>query len=133
MIGESFRGGFLSAKKPDLLPMQIPTERAFWMLDFYSQHKTRLQFGGKLRGEQATCSGRVTQVSPERRSITVRLFGEDGGASWDRMIPLGGASRYSLDQLGEPFFAQHAEIPWHSVLQVAFPDGTILFFAETIQ
>jgi len=111
--------------------MQIPSERAFWILDFYCQQGTPLHFGGRILGDEAACVAKVTHVWPEVLSITVRLFADDGGATWDRLIQIGKASSFHFDQLGDPSFARYAQTSWHSVLSVGFPDGTILFFAES--
>jgi hypothetical protein len=109
--------------------MQIPAERAFWILDFYRRKGTPLQFGGKILREESACFAEVTEVWPEAQTVTIRLFEDDGEASWDRLISLGGAI-FVFDQLGAPLFVQYAESPWHPVLHVGFPDGTTMFFAE---
>ena len=109
--------------------MVIPPERAFWILDYYRRHGTCLGFGARILGEEAECVITVTHVWPEVRSITIRLFADDGGASWDRLIPLSRGS-FFLAQLGEPSFERYAQTHLHSVLHVGFPDGTTMVFAE---
>jgi hypothetical protein len=111
--------------------MKIHAERAFWILDFYRRNGTTLQFGGNILGEEAACFAEVTNVSPIEPFVTVRIFEDDGVASWDRLIPLTGAG-FAFDQLGAPSFVNYAETSCHSVLHVLFPDGTTMFFAESV-
>lgn len=68
--------------------MQITTERAFWMLDYYRRHLTVLGFGGRILGEEAACEASISFVWPETQTIGVKLFSEDRTDSWDRIIPL---------------------------------------------
>jgi hypothetical protein len=110
--------------------MKINAERAYWILDFYRRNGTSLQFGGKILGEEGACFAEVTHVSPSDHSVTVRIFADDGGASWDRLIPLIGAT-FAFDQLGAPAFVKYAETSWHSVLHILFAGGTTMFFAES--
>jgi hypothetical protein len=97
--------------------MEIPTERAFQILDSYCQHGTRLRFGGRISGEEAVSIAEVTHVWPTAQSITIKLYsdGDEKRRSWDIFVPLKGAS----------FFTD-------PVLHAWFPDGTILVFAQAV-
>ena len=77
--------------------MEIPTERAFEILDSYCQHGTRLLFGGKISGEEAASIAEVTHVWPIAQSITIKLVSDDDERSWDIVVPLRGAN-FSTDR-----------------------------------
>ncbi len=111
--------------------MEIRTDRAFQILDAYCQHRTRLQFGGRISGEEAASIAEVTCVSPIAESITVKLYSsDDDGRSWDIFVPLKGAN-FSSDQVGDASVEQSEWVPsCHLALYAWFVDGTILFFAE---
>jgi hypothetical protein len=110
---------------------RIPAERAYWILDYYRRHATCLDFGGIILGEFAACRSVIGGVSADFRSISVKLFANSGNETWERSISLDGAD-FFLAQMSEPSFEQLAGDGWHSVLQIAFPDFTILFFAEQL-
>src|SRR5580700_5351517 len=54
-------------------------------------HGTPLHFGGRILGDEAACVAKVTHAWPEVLSITVRLFADVGGVTWDRLIQIGKA------------------------------------------
>jgi hypothetical protein len=93
--------------------MVISAERAFWILDFYQRHKTRLVFGGRILGEEATCIATISDVSIDMHSIEIKLISDHGEQTLDRRI--------SLEMAGF-FFDQ--------ILVISFPDGTTMFLAE---
>ena len=109
--------------------MEISTERAFWILEFYRRCETALHVGGKILGEEAGCTAKVTYVWPLAHSIVVRLLPDQGGRGLDILIPLKGAS-FCFDQLGNDSFDSVDWAPSHSVLRAGFADGTVLIFAE---
>lgn len=113
--------------------MQISAERAFWILDFYRRHGTRLHLAARLAGEDVASWITITNVSATLKSIGVRKFDELGRQSWDREIPLG-CARYSLFQMGDPSFIADtmAVYGYHSALRLDFPDGWMLCFSEQI-
>jgi hypothetical protein len=47
--------------------MVISAERAFWLLEFYRRRETRLIFGGRILGEEASCRAVVSHVWRENR------------------------------------------------------------------
>ena len=106
--------------------MQIPTDRAFWILDFYRRHRTRLHLV-----EHAAGSVTILDVSPTLQSMTFRVFDEAQSESWDRVVTLGHV-RYFFSQLGDPSFNHGAMANSHSVLLMEFPDGATLCFAERV-
>jgi hypothetical protein len=110
--------------------MIIDHQRAFWMLDYYRTHERRLVFGANVLGEEAACVAAISYVWPESYSIGIRVFSDDGAETWDRLIPLKEA-RFLLAQMGEPTFEQFRTLPFHSLLLMAFPDGAVMFLAET--
>jgi hypothetical protein len=109
--------------------MKIHAERAFWMLEFFRRSETILDFGGHILGEKAVCSGIITRVERSAQAITLRLFSDAEKDSFEVPISLSRGT-FFLSQLGDPNFQPVAGSNWHSVLEVAFPDFTILFFAE---
>jgi hypothetical protein len=109
--------------------MIIPSERAFWLLEFYRVHHTQLTFGGRILSEEAACFASIVYVWPESRSIGISLMSDDGQQSWDRLIPLGNAT-FNWLQLGDDDFRPFEKSKFHSVLIVGFPDGTTMFLAE---
>ena len=112
-------------------PMQIPNERAFWILDYYRRHGTMLYLAAAFSGEAATSWVTITEVSAALRWIGIRLYDDQGHRSWDRNIPLGHA-RYSLFQMGDPSYIPQtmASYGYHSALRLDFPDGSTLCFSE---
>ena len=111
--------------------MQIPAERALWILDYYRRHGTLLYLAARLSGEEANLWITISHVSATLKSIELRLYDDDGRRSWDREIPLGNA-RYFLFQMGDPSFMPHAMAGYHSALQMEFLDGSMLCFSERI-
>jgi hypothetical protein len=111
--------------------MQIPAERAFWILDFYRRHNTRLAFGGAILGEEATCIATISGVWVDIFSIALKLTSDHGEASWDRLISMGNA-RFFFAQLGDKSFEQLGRTCFHSILIIRFPDHTTLFLAEGV-
>ncbi len=110
--------------------MFIEPQRAFWILDYYRTHQTRLAFGGKILGEEGACLAAVSHVWPKAHSIAVRLLTDDGTEAWERLIPLERVV-FSLIQMGDPLFEQFKMMPIHSILIMNFPGGTTIFLAET--
>jgi hypothetical protein len=110
--------------------LEITTESAFSILDYYRRTGTRLEVGGKILGEIAAAAATVTEVQPELHSVTVRILSHTDEASWGRMIPLRGAS-FSFIRSGDNWPLERVGTNWRSVLLVDFPDGTMLFFADS--
>jgi hypothetical protein len=109
--------------------MQVTTQRAFWMLDYYRRNLTVLAFGGRILGEEAACEALISFVWPETQRLGIKLLSEDRKDSWDRIIPLQRAT-FDLAQMGDPEFDDFAlKAPFHSVLAIGFPDGTNMFIA----
>ena len=104
--------------------MQITTDRAFWILDFYRRNRTRLHLA-----EHAAGFVTIMDVSPTLHSMTLRLFDEAESESWDRHVTLGHV-RYFFSQLGDPSFKHENVADSHSVLLMEFPDGATLCFVE---
>jgi hypothetical protein len=104
--------------------MQIPTDRAFWILDFYRRHRTRLHLG-----ECHAAFVTVLDVSPTLDSMTLRMFDEAKSGSRDHVVALGHV-RYFFSQLGDPSFQHGAMAGSHSVLLMEFPNGATLTFVE---
>ena len=111
--------------------MKIHSNRAFWILEFFRQHETVLDFGGRILGEDAVCPAIITQVHPNDPSISLRLLSDSESESFEVAISLHRAS-FFLSQLGDPTFESLSGSGWHSVLQIAFPDLTILVIAERV-
>jgi hypothetical protein len=109
--------------------MQIASDRAFWILDFYRRHGTRLHLAGTISDEHAAAFITITDVSATLNSINVRLFEDEGSEWWDRHMQLRNA-RYFFSQMGDPSFASEPVTGCHSVLQMEFPDGASLYFTE---
>jgi len=109
--------------------MNITSQRAFWILDYYRSHQTVLAFGGRILGEDAACEALISYVWPEIQAIGIKLLSADGDQSWDRMVSFHRAT-FCLVQMGDPEFERFANPHLHSVLIVAFPDGTTMFLAE---
>jgi hypothetical protein len=109
--------------------MKILAERAFWILEFLRRQGTILDFGGYILGENAVCSAIITEVQPSAQSISLRLFSDPESNAFEVAISLHQGT-FFFSQLGDPTFQRVAGSDWHSVLEVAFPDFTILFFAE---
>jgi len=110
--------------------MQITTERAFWILEYYRRHLTVLVFGGRILGEEAACEALISYVWPETETIGIKLLSEDRENHWDRLVPLRTAT-FHLVQLGDREFDEFAfKAPFHSILVIGFPDGTRMFLAE---
>ena len=112
--------------------MLIPTERAFWILDYYRRHQIRLAFGASILGEVAGCAATISYVWPESYSVGIALLDEHSEQVWDRLIPLSHAN-FAFIQLGDPEFRPFATESFHSihsVLMILFPDGTTMFLAE---
>jgi len=112
------------------VPIIIPADRAFWILDFYRTKETRLAFGGKILGEEAACAATVQHVWPETESVGLKLWSDDNAKTWDRLIPLNFAT-FALAQIGDPDFEGIQETGFHSILTISFPDGTTMFLAES--
>jgi hypothetical protein len=111
--------------------MKISAERAFWVLQFFSRHGTILDFGGHILGENAVCSAIITRVQTGAQALSLRLFCDPESDSFEVRISLDRGT-FFLSQLGDPNFRHITGNEWHSVLEVAFPDFTILFFAERV-
>jgi len=88
-----------------------------------------LAFGGRILGEDAACEALISYVWPEIQAIGIKLLSADGDQSWDRMVSFHRAT-FCLVQMGDPEFERFANPHLHSVLIVAFPDGTTMFLAE---
>jgi len=109
--------------------MEISHDRAYFLFDYYCIHSTRIYIGGKIGGEEAASDGKITSVERELRTITIELFDPDGEQIWRRVIPLRDVS-ISLHLLGQRDFEEWAAHRWHSIMVLAFADGTTLFLAE---
>lgn len=114
-----------------LAPMQISRERAFWLFDFYRSHQTRVMFGGRILGEEASCAAVISHVWNQNQTIGIKLLSDDTDQSWERMIPLSRA-HFLLLQMGDPHFEEFANGEFHSILSIRFPDGTTMFFGEPV-
>jgi hypothetical protein len=111
--------------------MQIAPDRAFWILDFYRRHATRLYLSATISGECAAAALIIMDVSQTLQRMNIRLLDDEGSQSWDREIKLGHA-RYFFSQLGDPSFTDKATANCHSVLLMQFPDGSSLCFTERV-
>jgi hypothetical protein len=109
--------------------MEISNDRAYFLLDYYCSHSVRLHIGGKIAGEKAASEAKIVSVDRELRTIAVELSDRASARTWRRVIPLRNAS-VSLHLLGEAGFEQWADGPWHSIMVLAYDDGTTLFIAE---
>jgi len=109
--------------------MHIAPDRAFWILDFYRRHGTRLHLAATISGEDAAASVIITDVTPPLHSINVRLFDDAGDRWWDRQLPIPHA-RYFLSQMGDGSSMASNKGRFHSALRLEFPDGTLLCFSE---
>ena len=112
--------------------MLIPTERAFWILDYYRRHQIRLAFGASILGEVAACAATVTYVWRETHAIGIKLLDEDSDQVWDRLIPLARAN-FAFVQMGDPEFLPFTTASFHSIhsiLMILFSDETTMFLAE---
>jgi hypothetical protein len=109
--------------------MEISSDRAYWLLESYRTHSTRLHFGGHIAGEDAACEAVIIAFDRDLQLAVVELFEEGGTQSWCRPIPLRDATFY-LAMLGEPDFNEWAGYPFHLVLALRYPDTTTLIFAE---
>lgn len=109
--------------------MQIHPERAFWILEYYRAHGTRLAFGAKILGDEIACEAKVLHVWSETQSIGISLSADDEEQNWHRLIPLNFAS-YLYIQMGDLDFEKFAKAYFHSALIIGFPDGTTMFLAE---
>jgi hypothetical protein len=99
------------------------------LVEFYRHRETRLIFGGRILGEEASCSAVISHVWRENQTLEIKLLSDEGDQSWDRLIPLTRAE-FLLIQMGDPEFAQFANARVHSVLVIRFPDGATMFLAE---
>jgi hypothetical protein len=111
--------------------MEISADQARWLLSYYRDRSMRLQFGGRVLGEEATCTAFVTAIDPELKLATVELLDEAAGRSWSRTVPLREASVF-LYLLGRDPFEEWMSRRWHSILLLQYPDATSLFFAEPV-
>lgn len=102
--------------------MNITTQRAFWILDYYRSHQTVLVFGGRVLGEDAVCEALIYYVWPETQAIGIELLSGDGGQSWDRIVSFRSAIFY-LVQMSDSEFEQFANPHLHSILIAAFQMG----------
>jgi hypothetical protein len=114
--------------------MQIPGERAFWILDFYRRHGTKLRLAAGLSDLKSSAYLTITTVSPTLHWINVCLFDDVAGEKWNRDISLSPA-RYFLSQMGDPSFMNDCVgcCNCHSALRVEFADGEMLCFTERVE
>jgi hypothetical protein len=109
--------------------MEISSDRAYWLLESYRTHATRLHFAGRIAGEEAACEAVIIAFDHDLHIVVVELFEEDGNRSWCRPIPLSDAT-FFLSMMGEPEFNEWAGYPFHLVMVLRYPDATTLIFAE---
>lgn len=112
---------------------QIPPERAFWILDFYHRHGTKLHLAASILHERCAALTAIMDVSPSLRCINVRVFEDDSRWSWDREIPLGDV-RYFFSQSGNTCCKANnsCNCDFHTALKMEFPDGAMLYFTEQL-
>lgn len=109
--------------------MDISADRAYWLLNSFYTRATRLHLGGVIGGEEAACESVIVAVDRELQLAVVELFEAGGTGSWCRPVSLRDAT-FQLAMLGDPDFEQWAATPFHLVLVLQYPDGTMLLFAE---
>jgi hypothetical protein len=107
--------------------MDISSDRAYWLLESYRTHATRLHFAGRIAGEEAACEAVIIAFDRDLHIVVVELFGVN--RSWCRPIPLSDAT-FFLSMMGEPDCSEWAGYPFHLVLVLRYPDATTLIFAE---
>jgi hypothetical protein len=113
--------------------MQIPPERAYWILDFYRRQGTRLHIAEGISHIESSTYITIANVSPTLQWLHVRLFDDVTGESRERDISFGPA-RYFFSQMGDPLFMNDCigRCTCHTALRVEFQDGVILCFTERI-
>ena len=57
--------------------MLIPTERAFWILNYYRRHQIRLAFGSNILGQGEARAATISYVWPESYSMGIALLDEN--------------------------------------------------------